>query len=140
MAFERNLQFINGSKALTFLTPAGFAQNPGSIPAGQPGNAFNAKDFVNIIITMVGTGTVKFHGSAQDTPPDFSVASTLLNTHAPIVSADYSIPNTFYAGATGIVLANETKIVELNTNLLSWFAIERSVGTVDVIVTVADNL
>lgn len=137
--FERNLQYINGQGGAPLEFDAGFAVNP-SANGNIPGNAFAAKDFRNILITLVGTGTVKFHGSIQNLPPDFTAGSSIFNSHAPIMAADYSLPNTYWAGATGVIVSNETKIVELNTNVLAWFGIERSDDTVDVIVTVTDNL
>ncbi len=129
--FERNLQYIG---PLEF-DVNGFAINPFT---GE--NVFNAKDFRDLMAALVGTGVVHFHGTIQETPPDFNAASVIGNIHAEIVTADYSIQNTYYDGVTGVTVTASTKIVELNTNLLTWFGIERSVDTVDVILTVSDNL
>lgn len=133
--FERNLQYFG---PLTFDPVTGFAINPNK-PGGNE-NAFAAKDFRNILVAIIGTGNVKFHGSFQKDPPDFTAASTITNEHDTIVSADYAIQNTFYNGAVGVTVAGATKQVELNTNLLTWFTIQRSINTVGVIVTVTDNL
>jgi hypothetical protein len=132
--YERNLQFINNSGALIF-NGTDFAIN------SDGGNAWAVKDFRNIIVTVVGTGTVYIHGSAQIDPPDFNSASTIDNSHALITTKDYAIQNIYYNGSVGIVVGGgATKIVEVNSNVLAWLAFERTVETVDVIVTVSDNI
>lgn len=132
----KDVKFINQGKDLDALTfdVAGFAINP-----ADGTNAFFGADFRNVLLTVVGTGTVFVLGSEQRLPPDFSVGSTIQNTWAPIVTADYSVQNTYYDGTTGVIVAGETKIVELNTNMVTWFAIFRSVDTVDVLATVTNN-
>lgn len=131
----RNVKPIPGTgAALTFDAGTGFAVNPD----GKTAIAF-AADFRNQVLTVVGTGTVIVYGSTQKDPPDFTVASTITNSYAPIVLADYSIQNTYYNGAAGVTVAGATKIVELNTNVLTWVAIHRSAGTVDVKLTETDN-
>ncbi len=136
--FERNLQYVLGANPLTTFDENGYAQNPGPIPENQPGNAFNAKDFRNIMITIVGTGEVTVFGSIQQLPPDFSDTQTITNTYAAIVLADYSLQNTYYDGV--VTVSGETKIVELNTNGLTWFGILRDNEDVQIIVTVTDNI
>lgn len=99
-----------------------------------------AADFRDIDITVVGTGTVVVYGSAEknadDTPPDFTAASTISSAYAPMVIADLGTPNTF---AASIAVVGATKIGEVNTNLLTWICVERSESTVDAYITVCDN-
>lgn len=129
----RDIKFINGGRALEFDAGTDLAINP------EDETAIFGGDFRNLLMTVVGTGTVIVYGSTQKDPPDFSAPSSILNSYAPIVLADYSLSNTYYDGAAGVVAAGDTKIVELNTNLLTWFAIHRSVDTVDVLITETDN-
>lgn len=129
---NKDVKFINEGNALSF-NVGNFAVHP------VGGNAFFGADFRNILLTAVGTGTVTVLGSAQKTPPDFSSASTITNSYAPIMLADYSTPNTYYAGSAGVSVSNSTAIVELNTNLLTWIAIVRSANTVNVILTETNN-
>lgn len=139
--FERNLQYVNGQVGLPFeFGVDGFAINPNA-EGSTPGNAFSAKDFRNILLTLQGTGNVIVYGSIQNNPPDFSIASTITNSYVALMLADYSIANTVYNGATGAtVAAGATRTVEVNTNVITWFAIHRSADTVDVISTVTDNI
>ena len=132
----RDVKFIGTgpSDSLEFDPGTGFAINPFT---GE--NAFEAADFRDALVTAVGTGTVITYGSAQKLPPDFSVASALGNSYAPIVIADYSLVNTYYAGATGMVVVGATMLGEPNANLLTWIGIHRSVNTVDVLLTECDN-
>lgn len=134
MAVDKSLKFLNNGEPLDFGVN-GFASNKNG------GNAFFVGDSRNVLLTVVGTGSILIHGSAQREEVDFTAPSTITNSHATIVTADYSVANTFYDGATGVTAAANTVIVELNTNLLSWVGIERVglVETVDVIVTEADN-
>lgn len=125
---NKDVKFINQGEALNF-NIGGFAIDP------QNNNAFFAADHINVVLAVVGTGNVVVYGSTQRTPPDFSAASTIDNSYVPIVLSDYAVPNTYYPGATGVTVAVETKVVELNTNLLTWVAISRSVNTVDVKMT-----
>ncbi len=116
---------------LDFDSGTGFALNNGK-------NAWSAADFRNVVISAIGTGTITVYGSIQETPPDFSAASTKNNAFAVIVLADYSLATNQYV--TSLVVSSSTKIAELNTNLLSWFAIHRSATTVDVIATQTNNV
>lgn len=114
---------------------SGYAINPFT-----GGNAFAAADFIDAVLTVVGTGTIIVAGSAQEIPPDFSAASTITNSYTPIALADYSLATSpILDGATGVVVAGVTKLVELNTNLLTWIGINRSVDTVDVLLTETNN-
>lgn len=92
---------------------------------------------ITVVITAVGTGTVTVHGSAQELPPDASLASTITNSHVPVVLADYTTPNTYTPGT--VTVAGGTAIVECNTNLLNWITIQRSAGTVEVLVSMTNN-
>lgn len=133
---NRDIKFINGGSALEF-NDEGFAVNA----EGQTAIAFSG-DYRNQVLTVVGTGTVKVYGSCQKSPPDFSSPSTIDNSYCPIMLADYTTPGTYYAGGTGVTVSNSTKIVELNTNLLTWIAIQRIVEdeeVVDVKFTETDN-
>lgn len=129
---NKDVKFINEGNALSF-NVGGFAVHP------VGGNAWFGADFRNILITAVGTGNIIVYGSAQKTPPDFTTASTITNSYVPIILADYTTPNTYYAGGTGVTVTASSAIVELNTNLLTWIGIFRSVNTVDVILTETNN-
>lgn len=131
---HRDLKFIAGGNPLTFDAGTGFAINP----EDETAIAFSG-DYRNQVLGVVGTGTVIVYGSSQRLPPNFNLPSTIGNLYTPIVLADYSVANTYYAGASGVSVAASTKIVELNTNLLTWIAIHRSADTVDVILTETDN-
>lgn len=103
-------------------------------------NAFTAADFIDAVLTVVGTGTVIVSGSAQELPPDFSAVPTITNSHTPIALADYSLATSqILAGSAGVTVAGVTKLVELNTNLLTWIGINRSINTVDVLLTETNN-
>lgn len=137
--FERNLNFLNGGRKMDFDVLTGFAINKEPNVVNQ-GNAFNAKDFRNQVLAVFGTGTVIVYGTNQDLPPDFTKPSSIDNFYVPITLADYSLIATYYAGATGAVVAGNGKLVELNTNVLTWIGIHRSATTVDVKVTESDNI
>ncbi len=129
----KDIKFINQGVAddrLEFNLD-GFAVNPDTKDAWFGG------DFRDIVMTLVGTGTVIVYGSAQRLPPNFAAASTISNSYAPIALVDYSLEGStaFIPGATGGTVANETKLFELDTNLLTWIAVKRSVNTVDVLLT-----
>lgn len=135
---DKDTKFIcqgtpNGNDALQFNADTGFAIN---VFGGAFTNCFDASAWRDIILMAIGTGTVVVHGSTQRQPVDFNAASTINNAHVPIALADISLVTSNYiAGATGVVVAGATKMVELNTNLLTWIGIHRSVNTVDVIAT-----
>lgn len=130
---NKDVKYINDGQPLNFDPISGFAINPDGT------NALFSGDFRNIILGVSGTGTITVYGSNQQTPPDFSGSSTIDNVFATIVTADYSVQNTYYDGATGVVVSSSTKIVELNTNLITWFALSRDVDTVDVKATLTNN-
>lgn len=137
---QRQLNFIPGDgSALTFDAGSGFAINP-KLPTGANNAICFAGGFRNQVLAVVGTGNVIVYGSTQKNPPDFTAPSTIGNSYAPIMLADYTSPNTYYAGGAGVTVAAGTKIVEANTNVLSWVAIHRSINTVDVKLTESDNL
>ena len=124
--------YVNKGIKLDFDPVTGFAINP------MLNTAVFSADYRDILLTAVGTGTVVVYGSCQKDPPDFTSASTITNSYVPIVLADYALVNTYYAGTAGITVAGATKIVELNTNLLTWVAFHRSVNTVDILLTETD--
>ncbi len=135
----RDLKYIPSTgEALTFDAGSGFAINP-VLPVNSNNAIAFAGSYRNQVITAVGTGTVIVYGSTQKDPPDFTKPSTIGNSYAPIMLADYTTPNTYYAGGAGVVVSSSTKIVELNTNLLTWIAIHRSATTVGVKLTETDN-
>lgn len=109
----------------------------GSTYISQP---IKVADFRDIGLTLVGTGTITVLGTKQknasDTPPDFTASSTIDNAFAAIVIADETTPNTY---ATSIAVSSSTKLAEVNTNLMTYIALTRSVGTVDAYLTVCDN-
>lgn len=97
-------------------------------------------DFRDIGLTLAGTGILTVLGSKQknpaDTPPDFTVSSTISNSFVAVVIADETVANTY---ATTIAVSGSTKLAEVNTNLLTWVCIQRSVDTVDAFLTTCDN-
>lgn len=98
-------------------------------------------DFRNIGITAVGTGTIQALGTkekyaATDDSVDFTTTSTISNSWAPIVICDETVANTY---TTTLSLTNETKLGEVNTNLLTFVCIKRSANTVDAFVTLTNN-
>ena len=134
--FERQVEYYNRKYQLTW-DENGFLLNPGPVP----GNAWDAKVFRDVVLTIIGTGNIKVYGSAQAEPPKFEDPSTLENTWTPIALVDYSLVGApaYFDGATGITVTNETKLAELDTNGLTWFAIKRTVtegNVVDVLATV----
>lgn len=132
-------------KDVKFLNQSGKAGDPlvfdvsGFAIAPDGGNAWAVADFMALVLTGVGIGTLKVLGSAQRLPPDFSSPSTILNSYAEMVLADYSVPGAYYSGSAGVTVSSSTKIVEVNTNLLTWIAITRSVDTVDALLTETNN-
>ncbi len=130
---NKDVKFFNNGNPLNF-DIAGYAINPDN------NNAFFGADHRDLLITVVGTGNVLVLGSAQKLPPDFSSPSTITNSWVYITTADYSIPATFYAGNAGVTVSASTKLVELDTNELTWVAIFRTNGEgegdiVDVLLT-----
>lgn len=132
---QRDLKYINGGRKLDWDSVSSFAINHDLENA-----VCFAGGFRNQVLTVVGTGTVLVYGSTQKTPPNFNSASTIDNSWFLVTLADYSVPNTYYAGATGAVVSTSTKAVELNTNVLTWVGLHRSASTVDVKITESDNL
>jgi len=125
---NKEVRYIRDGAALNF-DAGGYAVNP------EDDTAVFAGDFRDQVLGIVGTGTVVVYGTNQKTPPDFTAPSTITNFYVPIVLVDYSLVNTYYAGTAGVTVAGTSKLVELNTNLLTWIAIHRSVNTVDVLLT-----
>jgi hypothetical protein len=109
-------------------------------PTGQIlQNAYNCSDLRDLLLTIVGTGTVNVYGSCQELPPDFSAASIITNSYVPITLADYSLADVKYSGGLGATVAASTKIVELDTNILTWIAIKRGAqDTCDVLLTLTN--
>ena len=113
------------------------------IPITWTGNysqAIKADDFRNVELTVVGTGSVQVLASKDknptDTPPDFTATSTITNSWAPVVIADETTPNTY---ATSLAVSASTKIGEVNTNVVTFVCLLRSVNTVDAFITITDN-
>ena len=122
------VNFIQEGGPLTFDAITGFAINPFSNQ-----NCWDASNWRDLLLCIVGTGAVTVYGSIQKDPVDFSLASAASNSYAPIVLADYSLANTYYNGTATV--AGATAILELNTNLLTWVAFQRNINTVEVLVT-----
>lgn len=96
-------------------------------------------DFRDIVLTIVGTGVAGVLGSCDYDPAgviDFTSPSTINNSYAGIIIADLGIANTYSLTLTA---AGNTKIGEVNTNLLTWICITRTANTLDGFVTVCDN-
>ena len=98
--------------------------------------AIMVADFRDIDLTIVGTGTVTVLGSADKEAIDFTASSTITNSYAAVVIADLTAANTY---ATSLSVAGATKIGEVNTNLLGFICLTRSVDTVDAFITTCDN-
>lgn len=99
-------------------------------------------DFRDVVLTIVGTGTATVLGSAlvpktsTATPVDFTASSTITNPYATMVIADLTTPSTY---ATSLAVTGATKMGEVNTNLLTYICVTRSVNTLDAFITVCDN-
>ena len=86
---------------------------------------------------MVGTGNIIVNASADnENLINFTDPSTIGNSFAPIVLADLTEANTY---STNPAVTAATKILEVNTNLITWISITRSVDTVSAFVTLCDN-
>lgn len=129
---DKDVVFVNNGEALTFDAVSGFAINP------QNDTAWFGADFRDLLLTVVGTGTVVVYGSNQKVPPDFTATSDIDNSYVAVMTADYTTPNTYNAGGSGVVVAGATKIVEVNTNMLTWIGISRSAETVNVKLTMTN--
>lgn len=93
-------------------------------------------DFRNVVLTIVGTGDAQILGTVDKEIVDFTAASTLANSHAPIVIADLTAASTY---STTLSATASTKIGEVNTNLLTWISVTRSAGTLDGFITITTN-
>ena len=99
-------------------------------------------DYRDVGITIVGTGDVQalatkeLYNSNVDTPVDFTVSSTISNSYAAAVIADETTPSTY---VTTFTVAGATKFGEINTNLVTFVCLTRSVDTVDAFLTYCDN-
>ena len=99
-------------------------------------------DFRDVVLTIVGTGTATVLGStlvpktSSATPVDFTASSTITNPYATMVIADLTTPSTY---ATSLAVTGATKMGEVNTNLLTYICVTRSVNTLDAFITVCDN-
>ena len=91
----------------------------------------SARDFRNISLSLVVTDTggssalsVRVRGSLQDAPPDFTVASTATNEWS-YVQLKNMATNAYEDGATGLAITLAgTYALELNTDILTWVAME----------------
>ena len=122
---DKDVKYINSGTQLEFNLD-GFAINP-----FDNSTAFFAADWRDIILGVAGTGNIKVLGSNQVLPPDFMAGSTIDNLYTGIILADLTIPNTYYNGSVGVTVAGATALVEVNTNLLTWISIQRTVDTVE---------
>lgn len=129
---DKDIKYLSAGVRLQFDSD-GFAINP-----FDEGNAFFVGDWRDIIIGLAGSGQIIVHGSHQRLPPNFKTASSISNFHVPITLADLSIANTYYSGTTGVSVAASSALVEVNTNLLTWVAIERKSQAVNVKLTVTN--
>lgn len=97
-------------------------------------------DYRDIVLTIVGTGTATVLGTnelrANQEPVDFTATSTIDNSYVPVVIADLGAVSTY---AANLVAAGNTKLGEVNTNLLTWICVTRSADTLDAFVTLSDN-
>jgi hypothetical protein len=103
--------------------------------------AIDTSDFRDIGITIVGTGDVQVLGTKEaypqiDKPVNFKITSTINNSWATVVVADETTPNTY---VTTFSVTAATKLGEVNTNLLTFISLSRSINTVDAFITYCDN-
>lgn len=111
-------------------------------PTGQNlQNAFWSGDFQNIVLTIVGTGTIVAYGSTQLSPPDFSAPVTIDNSFTPISLVEYALTgtNAYHDGATGVTVSGSASLSEFDTNLITWMSVHRSGNTVDVKLTLTNT-
>lgn len=94
-------------------------------------------DYRNIGITAVGTGEITAIATKDTNLPDFGSASTINNPYCEVVIYDETLTTGSFVNP--LVLDNETKVAEIETNLLTWVVLERNVDTVDAFVTVVNN-
>lgn len=131
---DKQIQHLNKDPA------TGLEFNDDGFAVNTDGNAFFSGPFRDILVGVTGSGNVIVYGTNQQTPPDFSLASVIGNFYAPIVLADYSVHDTYYDGVDGVSVSDESKLVELNTNLLTYIGILRDSDTVDVVLTQTNAL
>lgn len=99
-------------------------------------------DFRDIVLTIVGSGSAQVLGSVEipkdpiSIPVDFTSASDIDNAYIAVVLADLGVANTY---VTTLTATAETKMAEVNTNLLTYISITRSANTLDGFITVCDN-
>lgn len=86
------------------------------------------RDFQNVSLYAVGSDTASFKirvlGSYQETPPDFSAASSPTNEWGYIQLKDVNDSGYEDGDAGYTFTTDETKQFELNTTGLNWYAIE----------------
>lgn len=88
------------------------------------GNTFFVNDYGNIVMSISSSGsasfTIKFKGSISQNPVDFSAAKSPTNQWEYIQVKDYQ-NDASINGSTGITFSgDDVRIVEFNTNGLSW--------------------
>jgi len=97
-------------------------------------------DYRDVVLTIAGTGTAVVLGTndikADQSSVDFTIASAIDNSYISLVIADLGIANTY---ATTLVASGDTKMGEVNTNLLTWICVTRTAGTLDAFITICDN-
>lgn len=97
-------------------------------------------DYRDIVITISGTGTAIVLGTndlkPDQTPVDFTATSSIDNSYVQLVIADVGSTGAY---ATSLVAAGDTKMGEVNTNLLTWVCVTRSADTLDAFITLSDN-
>lgn len=108
---------------------------------GDYSQPIKVSDYRDIGVTAVGTGTLQVLGTkekylANDNSVDFQATSTITNSFAPIVIADETVANSY---VTSLSLSSQTKLAEVNTNLLTFICLLRSSDTVDAFVTATTN-
>lgn len=93
-------------------------------------------DFRDVVLTIVGTGTAAVLCSCDAEVPDFTAPSTITNSYKALVIADLAVPNTY---ATTLIAAGNTQMGEVNTNLVRWICVTRSINTLDGFISACDN-
>lgn len=93
-------------------------------------------DFRDVVLTIVGTGVATVLCSCDEDVPDFTSPSTISNSYKALVIADLAVPNSYSVSLAAVA---DTQMGEINTNLIRWICVTRSVNTLDGFITACDN-
>lgn len=94
-------------------------------------------DYRNVELTAVGTGRIQVLGSKDIKMFDPLQPSSFNNSYVPVVLADETVATNNYS--TTWILSNETKVGEVNVNVLGWISLSRNTETIRAFISVTDN-